>query len=106
MTVPLKVTSKEIDFKSLLIGILLATVVFLGIGAYSGSGTQDVRIVGIYTRDTLPVKIEKIDAYTTLPVKIEKIDSDITIPVSIADVKYSMEIPVKIMDQPIEVKQR
>ena len=85
----MKIKSKEIDLKSLIIGFLLATVVFLTLGA--GSGTQDVRIVGISTYDNLRIKVEKIDSSVELPVKIN-------------DVKYSFEMPVTIKDQPIDVK--
>lgn len=85
----MKIKSKEIDLKSLIIGFLLATVVFLALGA--SSGTQDVRIVGISTYDNLRIKIEKIDSSVELPVKIN-------------DVKYSFEMPVTIKDQPIDVK--
>ena len=85
----MKIKSKEIDLKSLIIGFLLATVLFLTLGA--GSGTQDVRIVGISTYDNLRIKIEKIDSSVELPVKIN-------------DVKYSFEMPVTIKDQPIDVK--
>lgn len=85
----MKIKSKEIDLKSLIIGFLLATVVFLALGA--SSGTQDVRIVGISTYDNLRIKIEKIDSSVELPVKIN-------------DVKYSFEMPVTIKDQPIAVK--
>jgi hypothetical protein len=85
----MKIKSKEIDLKSFIIGFLLAAVVFLVLGA--GSGTQDVRIVGISTYDNLRIKIEKIDSSVELPVKIN-------------DVKYSFEIPVTIKGQPIDVK--
>ena len=85
----MKIKSKEIDLKSLIIGFLLATVVFLTLGA--GSGTQDVRIVGISTYDNLRIKVEKIDSSVELPVKIN-------------DIKYSFEMPVTIKDQPIDVK--
>jgi len=85
----MKIKSKEIDLKSFIIGFLLAAVVFLALGA--GSGTQDVRIVGISTYDNLRIKIEKIDSSVELPVKIN-------------DVKYSFEIPVTIKGQPIDVK--
>jgi hypothetical protein len=85
----MKIKSKEIDIKSFIIGFLLAAVVFLVLGA--GSGTQDVRIVGISTYDNLRIKIEKIDSSVELPVKIN-------------DVKYSFEIPVTIKGQPIDVK--
>jgi hypothetical protein len=87
------VKNREIDFKSLLIGFLLATVFFLSIGAYGGSGTQDVRIVDINTSDNLNVKIDEVDSYITLPVKIKDVDS------------YTV-IPVKIKDQPITVTTR
>ncbi len=52
---------KTIDFKSLLIGFLLATIIFLAIGA--ASGTQNVRIVGIDSNfsdwDPIKVKVER-----------------------------------------------
>ncbi|MCP4156878.1 MAG: hypothetical protein GY757_54705, partial [bacterium] len=63
---------KEIDFKSLLIGFLLAAVFFLTIGA--SSGTRDVRIVGINTYDDLRVSVEKINT-RDIPVKITDVDS-------------------------------
>ncbi len=67
----MKIKSKEIDLKSLIIGFLLATVVFLALGA--SSGTQDVRIVGISTYDNLRIKVEKIDSSVELPVKINDV---------------------------------
>ena len=49
---------KTIDFKSLLIGFLLAITLLLAIGATSG--TQNVRIVGIDSNfaDWDPIKVE------------------------------------------------
>ncbi|MBC8347603.1 MAG: hypothetical protein O3A82_03375 [Verrucomicrobia bacterium] len=49
---------KTIDFKSLLIGFLLATTLLLAIGATSG--TQNVRIVGIDSNfsDWDPIKVQ------------------------------------------------
>jgi len=74
----MKVKAKEIDFKSLIIGFLLAAVVFLVLGA--SSGTRDVRIVAV--------------------------SSSIEVPVKIVDVGYRVKIPVEIKDQPIIVKTR
>lgn len=75
----MKITAKEIDFKSLIIGFLLAAVIFLLMGASpASSGTRDVRIVGI--------------------------SSSVEIPVKINDVGYSVKIPVEIKNQPIEIK--
>ena len=52
---------KTIDFKSLLIGFLLAATLFLAIGATGG--TQNVRIVGVdksFTDwDALKVEVKK-----------------------------------------------
>ena len=79
----IKLNVKEIDFKSFLIGFLLAAVVFLSLG--SSSGTQDVRIVGV-----------SLSSYDNLPVKIMDIQSNVEFPVKIVDVKYSVEVPVKI----------
>ncbi|MGD2088085.1 MAG: hypothetical protein PVH61_18035 [Candidatus Aminicenantes bacterium] len=93
---------KEIDVKSLIIGFLLAVVLFLTLG--SASGTQDVRIVGISTYDDLKVKIEDIKSSLELPVEIKDVEYNLEIPVKIVEVKYSMEIPVKIEDQPIDVR--
>lgn len=76
----MKAIAKEIDFKSLIIGFLLAVVVFLAIGAKPGSGTMDVRIVGVDTYDELKIKIE--------------------------DVGYSVKVPVVIKDQPVTVTTR
>jgi len=100
----MKFIAKEIDFKSMVIGFLLAAVVFLSIGAYSSSGTQDVRIVGISTYDKLPVKIADVDSYKEIPVKITEVRTDV--PVKITGVNYNTEIGVKILNQPIEVKNR
>lgn len=94
--------AKEIDVKSLIIGFLLAVVLFLTLG--SASGTQDVRIVGISTYDDLSVKIEDIKSSLEFPVEIKDVKYDLEFPVKIVEVKYSMEIPVKIKDQPIDVK--
>ena len=47
---------RTIDFKSFLIGFLLAVVLFLALGA--GTGVQDIRIVGIDTYDAMRLKIE------------------------------------------------
>ncbi len=58
MNANVQIKSREIDFKSLIIGFLLATVLFLSLGAYSSSGTQDVSIVGVNTQDTLYVQIQ------------------------------------------------
>ncbi|MCP5050508.1 MAG: hypothetical protein GY940_25310 [bacterium] len=88
-----KVKSKEIDFKSLIIGFLLATVLFLTLGAYPGSGTQDVRIVGVYTSNKLNVSIREVNSSLEVPVKLKRVDS-------------SIRVPVKIENQPIEVKTR
>ena len=74
----MKVKAKEIDLRSLIIGFLLATVLFMFLAA--GSGTQDVRIVAA--------------------------SSSIEVPVKIADVGYRVKIPVEIKDQPITVKTR
>jgi len=79
----IKFNVKEIDFKSFLIGFLLAAVVFLSLG--SSSGTQDVRIVGV-----------SMSSYDHIPVKIEDIKSNVEFPVKLVDVKYSLEVPVKI----------
>ena len=100
MKVSLK--AKEIDIKSLIIGFLLAVVLFLTLG--SSSGTQDVRIVGISTYDDLKVKIEDIKSSLAFPVEIKDVKYDLQFPVKIVEVKYSMEIPVKINNQPIDVK--
>lgn len=108
MSVNMKIKNKEIDFKSLLIGFLLATVVFLSLGAYSG-GTQDVRIVGISTSNKLPVSIEQVASYAgfpTVPVKLEAVNSSVEVPVEIKDIGYSVEMKVKVVDQPIRVEQR
>jgi hypothetical protein len=102
--------AKEIDVKSLIIGFLLATVLFLTLG--SASGTQDVRIVGISTNDDLnvkiedilKVKIEDIKSSLELPVEIKDVQWNLEIPVKIEEVKNSIEIPVKIKDQPIDVR--
>jgi hypothetical protein len=101
---------KEIDVKSLIIGFLLAVVLFLSLG--SASGTQDVRIVGISTyddlnvnmKDILKVKIEDVNTSLEIPVEIKDIEYNLKIPVNIEDVKSSIEIPVKIEDQPIDVR--
>lgn len=93
--------AKEIDIKSLIIGFLLATIIFLALGA--SSGTQDVRIVGISTYDNLRIKVEKIDSSVELPVKVTDVNSSVKLPVKIAEVDYLLEIPVKIKDQPIDV---
>ena len=100
MKVSLK--AKEIDIKSLIIGFLLAVVLFLTLG--SSSGTQDVRIVGISTYDDLKVKIEDIKSSLEFPVEIKDVKYDLQFPVKIVEVKYSLEVPVKISSQPIEVK--
>ena len=47
---------RTIDFKSFLIGFLLAVVLFLALGA--GTGVQDIRIVGIDTYDAMRLKLE------------------------------------------------
>jgi hypothetical protein len=96
--------AKEIDVKSLIIGFLLAIVLFLTLG--SASGTQDVRIVGISTYDDLGVKIEDIKSSLEFPVEIKDVNSNLQFPVKIVEFKYFMEIPeipVKIKDQPIDV---
>ena len=93
---------REIDFKSLMIGFLMAAVLFLTLG--SGSGTQDVRIVGISTYDDLKVKIEDIKSSLEIPVEIKDVKYDIQVPVKLVEVKYSMEIPVTIKDQPVAVR--
>ncbi|NIM17159.1 MAG: hypothetical protein GTO45_34600 [Candidatus Aminicenantes bacterium] len=85
----MKVISKEIDLKSLIIGFLLAAVLFLTLGA--GSSTQDVRIVGVSTYDALRIKIDDVNSSVEIPIKIK-------------DIKYSLEIPVKIEDQPVNVR--
>jgi|GEM_PF-1170871 len=95
---------KEIDVKSLIIGFLLAVVLFLTLG--SASGTQDVRIVGISTYDDLNVKIEDIKSSIKLPVEIKDAEYNLEIPVRIVGVKYSTEIPVKIENQPVDVRVR
>ena len=116
MKVSLK--AKEIDIKSLIIGFLLATVLFLTLG--SASGTQDVRIVGISTYDdlkvkmddtlkvkmddTLKVRIEDIKSSLELPVEIKAVEWNLAIPVKIEEVNNSIVVPVKINDQPIDVK--
>ena len=97
-----KIKTKEIDLKSLMIGFLLAAVIFLTLG--SGSGTQDVRIVGISTYDDLKVNIEDIKSSLKIPVEIKDIQYDVQVPVKLVEVKYAMEIPVTIKDQPLEVK--
>jgi hypothetical protein len=97
-----KVNVKEIDLKSLLIGFLLAAVLFLTLGA--GSGTQDVRIVGVSTYDNLRVHLEKISSSEQIPVKLEEIKYNMEIPVRLEEIKYNMEIPVKIENQPIDVR--
>lgn len=81
--------SKTIDMKSFIIGFLLAVVAFLVLGA--SSGTQDVRIVGVSTYDTLRIRIDEVS-------------SSVDVPVTIKDVSYSVEVPVQIKDQPIDVK--
>jgi hypothetical protein len=106
MNAPVKLKAKEIDFKSLMIGFLLAAVLFLGIGAYAGSGTQDVRIVGVSTYDNLRVKIERIDSSAEMKVNIHNVGSSLKVPVRIEEIRYNLEVPVKIEDQPIEVKTR
>jgi hypothetical protein len=100
MTASLKL--KEIDVKSLIIGFLMAVVLFLTLG--SSSGTQDVRIVGISTYDDLKVKIEDIKSSLELPVEIKAVEWNLEIPVKIEEVKNSIELPVKINGQPIDVK--
>jgi len=73
--------AKEIDFKSFLIGFLLAMVILLSLGSGpASSGTQDVRIVDINTSDKLEV--------------------------TIADIGYSVKVPVVIKDQPVTVTTR
>jgi hypothetical protein len=108
MTASLKL--KEIDVKSLIIGFLMAVVLFLTLG--SSSGTQDVLIVGISTyddlkvkiEDILKVKIEDIKSSLELPVEIKAVEWTLEIPVKIEEVKNSIELPVKINGQPIDVK--
>ncbi|MCP4213412.1 MAG: hypothetical protein GY765_02095 [bacterium] len=100
-----QVKAKEIDFKSLLIGFLLATVVFLLMGAGYGD-TQDVRIVGVSTYDELKVKVESISSSTTMPVKVERFDSSLELPVVITGTKYNETIPVHIAKQPVLVEVR
>jgi hypothetical protein len=85
----MKLIAKEIDIKSLIIGFLLAAVLFLTLGA--SSGTQDVRIVGVSTYDALHIKIDDVNSSVEIPIKIK-------------DIKYSLEFPVKIEDQPINVR--
>lgn len=85
----------EIDLKSLIIGFLLATVLFLSLGAGYNS-TQDVRIVGINTYDQLKVKVMDIDSSRELPVKIMDVYSSLEIPVKIVNTKWGLTIPVKI----------
>jgi len=92
----IKLNAKEIDFKSLLIGFLLAAVLFLTLG--SSSGVQDVRIVGISSYESLPVKIEEVRSSLDIPVEIKDADSNMELPVKIVDIKYSLEVPVKIKD--------
>lgn len=84
----------EIDIKSLLIGFLLAAVMFLSLGA--GSGTQDVRIVGVNTYDKLKVSVERVNTSNEIPVKITEVSSSIEVPVKIMGTKYNDPIPVKI----------
>ena len=87
----------EIDIKSLLIGFLLATVLFLSLGA-GYSGTQDVRIVGINTYDKMKVSIEKINTSGELPVEIADVSSSVEVPVKIMGTKYNTPVPVKIKE--------
>ncbi len=96
MNTNVKVKAKEIDFKSLLIGFLLAAVLFLSLGAIPGSGTQDVRIVGVNTYDNLRVKIEKVNSSAEMRIKIEDVNSSIKVPVKLAEVAWNLEVPVKI----------
>lgn len=99
-----QIKKKGLDLKSFLIGFLLATTLFFGLGSSFGSGTQDVRIVGVSTYDNLRVKIDRIGSSVEMPVKIGSINSSSTIPVKISDIDYSVELPIKIKDQPLEVK--
>jgi hypothetical protein len=94
--------TREIDLKSLMIGFLLAVVLFLTLG--SGSGTQDVRIVDISTTDELRVKLEDIKSSLAIPVEIKDVEYDVQVPVKLVEIKYSMEVPVTIKDQPVEVR--
>lgn len=69
--------AKIIDLKSFIIGFLLALVVMLLIGAGTGTGVQEVRIVGISSREALPVKL-----------------GDSTVKVELTDIRYNVELPV------------
>ncbi len=89
---------KEIDFKSMVIGFLLAMVMMLLMGAGPSapppmSGPLDVRIVDIETRDSMQVKLEGVDRYSPLAVQIK----DQTVKVRVenkvdVDVKNKVEI--------------
>jgi len=47
---------KEIDFRSFLIGFMLAVLLLLTLGGTGG--VQDIRIVGIDTYDAMRLKLE------------------------------------------------
>lgn len=98
----MKIKVKEIDFKSFIIGFLLASVVFLAMG--SNSGTQDVRIVGVSTYDNLHVQVEKINTSEEVPVKLSEVEYNIKVPVKIVDVEYGYKVPIKIENQPVDVR--
>lgn len=108
MNINVKVKNKEIDFKSVLIGFLLATVVFLSLGSGYG-GTQNVRIIGVDSNTLLPVNVKEVYRHIsmpTVPVKVESLNTSLEFPVKINDVGYSAELKVKVVDQPIRVQQR
>ncbi len=88
---------QDIDFKSFIIGFLLAAVVFLSVAAAAGSGTQDVRIVDIDTYDTLRVKLDEVGS-VTVPVKIEGINYSLELPVKIEGIDSSVKLPVRIRE--------
>lgn len=90
-----KEKKKEIDVKSLIIGFLLATVVFLLLG--SGSNVQDVRIVGTgYSSFKLPVTIVDVETSNELPIRLEETNSSLRIPVKLVDIDTYDELNVRV----------
>lgn len=84
-------SGKEIDFKSMVIGFLLAVVLFLLIGAAPGSdGVQEVRIVNS-DWSAVPVKLEGVR--NIIPVKIESVGDEL--PVKLEEVKYGLVLDVR-----------
>lgn len=90
-----KEKKNEIDVKSLIIGFLLATVVFLLLG--SGSNVQDVRIVGTgYSSFKLPVTIVDVETSNELPIRLEETNSSLRIPVKLVDIDTYDELNVRV----------